>query len=707
MQNRLVDASSPYLRQHAGNPVHWQEWNEATLAHAKAADTPILLSVGYSACHWCHVMAHESFENEAIAQAMNALFVNIKLDREERPDLDRVYQLAHQALSGRGGGWPLTVFLDPQDLTPFFAGTYFPPQPRHGLPGFGDLLQRVRAFYDTHRDELRKQNAELRGWMSHAGQTATGEIPDPEAVATALQRIAGRFDPENGGNAGAPKFPHASELELLIDCAIEPLPAYRERERQGTQRSAVMPEDCAAMVMLTARNMATRGLQDHLGGGFFRYCVDARWTIPHFEKMLYDNAQLLPLYARAAAAFDDVGCEQAAGGIVEWLQREMDSGAGTFFSALDADSEGAAGRLDEGAFYVWTREQLREVLDDREFAVAEAAYGLDGLPNFEGKAWHLLKAKPLELIVRQLDDTPESVQRHLDSARKKLFAARARRVRPGTDDKVLTSWNALAISALARGARALQRPEWIEVADKALAGLREGAWIDNALYANVAGERARIPGFLDDHAFLLDALLELLQCRWRDQDLRWATALANALLEKFEDEQGGFRFSTAGHATPLQNPRTFPDEALPSGNGVAALTLLRFGHLLGETRYLESAERCLRAGSELLSKHPDACPTLLRALREFHAPRIQVVIRGDDGQDAWRAAVREANAARMDAFLIPAKAATLPGALGQRAPSGNGIAYVCTGMSCRAPIPSPPELAAVLHDLSEHDRPVG
>src|SRR5690348_4338138 len=694
MKNELARASSPYLRQHAGNPVHWQQWNDTTLAHAKQTDTPILLSIGYSACHWCHVMAHESFEDEAIAQAMNNLFVNVKLDREERPDLDRVYQLAHQALSGRGGGWPLTVFLDPQDLTPFFVGTYFPSAPKHGLPGFGDLLQRVRAFYDTHRDELRKQSAELRGWLARAGDSAAGEIPAMDAIATAVHRIASRFDPENGGNAGAPKFPHAGELELLLECATDsPLP-------KTTDEQALTENDCAAMAMLTLRSMAARGLQDHLGGGFFRYCVDARWTIPHFEKMLYDNAQLLPLYAEAAATFGDPACAQAAGGIVEWLQREMTAGNGAFFSALDADSEGAEGRLDEGAFYLWTREQLRDLLDGREFATIEAGYGLDGEPNFEGQAWHLVKSRTLEQIVQQLGRDSEAVKGDLNSGRGKMFTARSKRVRPATDDKLLVSWNALMIAALARGARALQRPEWIGMADKALAALRKGAWLDGALYANIAGPNARIPGFLDDHAFLLNALIELLQCRWRDEDLAWAIELADALLEKFEDAgHGGFRFSAAGHATPLQNPRTFTDEALPSGNGVAALALLRLGHLLGETRWLEAAERCLRAGSDSLTKYPDACSTLVRALREFHAPRAQVVIRfRDQEEQVWRDALREANAARADAFMIPADAAALPGVLAQRKPRKGGIAYVCTGLSCRAPIHSHRKLAAALRE---------
>ncbi len=732
LRNELANASSPYLRQHADNPVHWQEWHAATLEHAKQSDTPILLSIGYSACHWCHVMAHESFEDEAIARVMNALFVNIKLDREERPDLDRVYQLAHQALSGRGGGWPLTVFLDPQDLTPFFAGTYFPPSPRHGLPGFGELLQRVRQYFDTHRDELRQQNGRLREWLARAGMAPSDEIPAAhEAIALAVQRIAARFDPENGGTRGAPKFPHAGELELLLDVALEPLspcgigvgergaaadeipratsaqsPSPLPLPRQGGGEN-LTPEDCAAMVLLTLRTMAARGLQDHLGGGFFRYCVDAAWTIPHFEKMLYDNAQLLPLYARAARAFEDPACAQAARGIVEWLKREMTAPSGAFFSALDADSAGAEGRLDEGAFYLWTREELRSLLDDDEFAAIEAGYGLNGTPNYENRAWHLVKARTFDQIAQAMARPAHEVQRLLNSARMKLFDVRARRVPPATDDKILTSWNALMIFGLVRAARALRSPELFAIAGRALAALRDNAWIEGALYANVVADaQKRIPGFLDDHAFLLDALLETLQDDWQDEHLAWAVALADALLEKFEDgEHGGFFFSAAAHATPLQNPKGFMDEALPGGNGVGARALLRLGHLLGESRYLDAAERTVRAAGSALRQYPDACAAMLRALQEFHSPRTQMVIRCNEVEESkWREAFDEAlrgngvERDRIDVFFIPPTSASLPGVLAQRKPRKGGIAYVCTGMSCRAPIRSPRKLSEALRE---------
>ncbi|MEO7149882.1 MAG: thioredoxin domain-containing protein [Rhodanobacteraceae bacterium] len=685
MRNRLVESSSPYLRQHAGNPVHWQPWDATALEHARQTDTPILLSIGYSACHWCHVMAHESFEDTAIAGVMNESFVNIKLDREQRPDLDRVYQLAHQALSGRGGGWPLTVFLDPQDLTPFFVGTYFPPASRHGLPGFAGLLQKVRAYYDTHRDELREQNTRLREWLSRAEESASGEVPSLSIIDVALERMAARFDPDNGGSLGAPKFPHAGELELLLDSAQSMTPHVH---------------DAAHMARLTLKALAARGLQDHLGGGFFRYCVDAQWTIPHFEKMLYDNAQLLPVFARVAKRFEDTASAQSATGIVDWLRREMTASDGAFFSALDADSDG-----EEGKFYVWTREEIRTALSTEEFAAVETGYGLDAPPNFESHAWHLVKAVTLERIASTLERSTETTQRLLAAARGKLFDARAKRMRPATDDKILTSWNALTIAGLARAARTLDKPEFIADADHALRALRDGAWIDSALYASVVGEISRIPGFLDDHAFLLEALLEMLQYRWRDADLAWALALADALLEKFQDPQhGGFWFSADEHATPLQRSKTFTDDSLPSGNAVAARALLRLGHLLGETRYLDAAERTLRASHEALEKYPDACPTLLRGLRDFHAPRMQIVVRCDAGKEqVWRDALRTGMESatdrdRSDTYVIPDDARSLPGLLAKRKPRKSGVAYVCEGVSCRAPVTSTRKLTAMLRE---------
>lgn len=686
-RNRLSNASSPYLRQHADNPVHWQPWDEATLAHARDSGTPILLSIGYSACHWCHVMAHECFEVPGIAAAMNRSFINIKLDREERPDIDRAYQLAHQALSGRGGGWPLTAFLDPQDLSPFYIGTYFPPVPRHGLPGFPEVLQRVRQYFDDHRGELRAQAAQLRDWMQHA-HDAPSEVVDAHVVQTAaMQRIAARFDRRHGGNAGAPKFPRATELEWLLD----------SREKVA---------DAAAPAQLTLSNMATRGLQDHLGGGFFRYCVDADWTIPHFEKMLYDNAQLLPVYARAAAdpttnsaLRDDATI--AVHGIVEWLARDMTAPGGAFCSSLDADSE-----HEEGKYYLWTRDDMRAALDEADFPLAQAAFGLDEPPNFEGCAWHLLRAIPVDALADRFNQTPTAIAARLDHIRRRLLDVRATRVPPARDGKILTAWNALTISGLARAARLLDDTRCADLARGALEALRETVWIDGQLHANAAEPPWRIAGFLDDHAFLLDALLETLQLAFDPRDLEWAIALADTLLEKFGDEtSGAFRFSTPQHATPLLQSGNWMDDALPNGGAVAIRSLLRLGHLIGDTRYLDRAAHALQAASSALNRYPDACPTLLRALNESVRPRPQIVIRcpvarAPDWKAAVHAGLRDTGLMpggdSVDALLVPDDAINLPGVLAARECRGDGVAYVCSGSTCQAPVTSPDALADAL-----------
>jgi uncharacterized protein YyaL (SSP411 family) len=601
-------------------------------------------------------------------------------------------------LNGRGGGWPLTVFLDPQDLSPFFTGTYFPPLPRHGLPGFPEVLKRVRAYFDTHRGELRTQAEQLRTWIQHAQADTSGSTPDAKAVnAMAMQRTAARFDSRWGGNAGAPKFPRATELEWLLDA----------HAADKTARH---------MAHLTLANMAARGLQDHLGGGFFRYCVDADWTIPHFEKMLYDNAQLLPVYARVAATDDASPAQRdtaksAVRGIVDWLARELGAPNGAFYSSLDADSE-----HEEGRFYLWTRDQMHAALNAADFTLAEAAYGLDGPPNFEGRAWHLLRGVSLDALAERFEGTPASIATRLANIRGRLFEVRTERVPPARDDKILTAWNALAISGLARTARLLDDTRCADMASRALTALRRFAWIDGKLFANATDPASRIPGFLDDHALLLDALLETLQLVFDPDDLAWAIALADALLDQFDDlESGGFRFSTPEHATPLSHSRGWTDDALPNGSAVAIRSLLRLGHLIGDTRYLDRAERALRAAAGSLGRYPEACPTLLRAVNEFEQPRPHIVVRcASDQTGIWQAASRKSLTAfgllpggdPVDVFIISSDTDTLPGVpAARRATGGAGAAYVCTGTTCQAPVTSPDALVDALRTAISDQTP--
>ncbi len=712
MSNRLASETSPYLRQHADNPVDWWPWSDEALAAARAQDKPILLSIGYSACHWCHVMAHESFEDAATAGVMNALFVNIKVDREERPDLDKIYQLSHQALTQRGGGWPLTVFLSPDDLVPFYAGTYFPKDARYGMPPFGYVLEQVRGYWDGRRDDVRAQTTLLANFLrdydrGDAAATALDDTP----IHSALAQITRAFDPEHGGHRGAPKFPHCPEMELLLD--LESLSLW-ERGRDEGRHEAERPnnpdphpslraafshgEKEKHMVELTLTRMADGGIHDQIGGGFCRYSVDERWAIPHFEKMLYDNAQLLPLYALGARQFADERFARVARELLAWLVREMTAKEGGFYTALDADSE-----HEEGKFYVWRRDDVRALLDDDEFAVAEPYYGFDRPPNFEQHAWNPLVATPLERIATALHIGIDEAKARLGSAARKLLAARGMRVRPGLDDKILTANNALMIAGIARASRLLDATALMGLADDALDRLHRDAWRGGRLYAKAGDDAARFPGYLDDHAFLLDALIESLQCRWNARDLAWAITLADVLLERFEDrEHGGFFFTAHDHEALPQRPKPWIDEAVPSGNGTAARDLLRLGHLLGETRYLDAAERTLRAAYSTMQQMSQACASLLRALNDFLQPRTHVVIRfsGASEEAVWRAAIADAlarpDARRVDAYFIAEGVADLPTTIAAQKVVGGGVAYVCRGTSCLPPISRPDALTSAL-----------
>ena len=581
--NRLAAETSPYLLQHASNPVDWLPWSEEALARARSEDKPILLSIGYSACHWCHVMAHECFEDEAVAAVMNRLFVNIKVDREERPDLDQIYQTAHQMLTGRAGGWPLTMFLTP-DGTPFFGGTYFPKEPRFGLPGFVALCERIGELWRTRRQDIEAQNPELRAALQR--RTPSHPAPLDERPIQALRdQLLGSLDRDYGGFGGAPKFPHPTDLAFLLGRRNDP------------------PAQEAAL--LTLRAMARGGIHDQLGGGFFRYSVDERWEIPHFEKMLYDNALLLPLYARAQEISGEARFGEVAAGIAGWLLREMTAPEGVFYASLDADAAG-----EEGRFYVWQRDEIIALLTPRESALALRHWGLQGPPNFERRAWHL-----------QAQDEPGADEAQLiASARAKLLAAREQRMRPACDDKILTSWNALAIAGLATAARSSGRDEWLAAARRALDYLRAVHWRDGRLLAVSRHGKAHLPAYLDDYAFLLEALLALNATDPRRAELDFACQLADALLERFEDPaEGGFFFTAHDHESLIQRPKSPYDNALPAGNGVAARALRQLGVQLGEMRYLRAAQRTLQVFAGQLARSPAGCATLIGAWEDFRA----------------------------------------------------------------------------------------
>jgi uncharacterized protein YyaL (SSP411 family) len=645
--NRLRGETSPYLRQHANNPVAWQPWCQEALIRAQTEDKPILLSIGYSACHWCHVMAHESFEDPATAAIMNRLFVNIKVDREERPDLDQIYQSAHQMLTHRHGGWPLTLFLAP-DGAPFFGGTYFPKTPRYGLPGFVDLCEQIDVLWRTRRDEIEKQNHELLATLAHTPPQASVVSLGAHPVAALRKSLLDNVDSQYGGFGGAPKFPHPTDLAFLLHRLDDP------------------PAQEAALFSL--RCMAAGGIHDQLGGGFCRYSVDERWEIPHFEKMLYDNAPLLGLYADAWGATGDEAFRQVAKGIVGWVCREMTSPEGAFYAALDADSEG-----EEGKFYVWDNAQIADLLTPQESALAGRHWGLAGPPNFEHRHWHLKVALPLEPGEEALRD----------SARTKLFAIRAQRIPPGRDDKILTAWNGLMIEGLAHAARIFRRDDWLANAQRALDFLKSRRWRDGRLLAT-----ERLPAYLDDHAFLLAALLESLQAGYRADDLQFAQIIAEALLEHFEDStRGGFFFTAHDHERLIQRPKTAHDNALPAGNAVTAFALQRLGHLLGEPRYLEAARRTLAFFWPQLERQPSGCATLVRALTEALEPPAIVILRGPASEiTGWQSAL--ATRPGVIAMALPNGVAGfvgLPPVLAK--PETSHVnAWVCRGVTCHAPV---------------------
>ncbi len=665
MSNRLSDQTSPYLRQHADNPVHWWPWCDEALATARAEDKPVLLSVGYSACHWCHVMAHESFEDDGIAALMNAHFVNIKIDREERPDLDKIYQMAHQILTQRPGGWPLTVVIDPHTQTPFMAGTYFPATASLGMPGFADVLRQVADWYAGNSHKLGDQKQQLEKIFARL-DPAPGRLPDSKALTRAGKELAASFDSKYGGFGSAPKFPHPGSLALA--------------ERLGQRGD----ERAARMASFSLERMAAGGLFDHLGGGFFRYSVDDRWAIPHFEKMLYDNGPLLAACARQ-------GLTAAAHATADWVLREMTAPDGGFYSSLDADSDGR-----EGAFYIWSQTEAEAALD-QAWPLFAAAYGMDRSANFEGR-WHLQRAVDDATLAERFGLAADTVASRLAAARRTLFDQRASRNRPGLDDKILTSWNALMIGGLFTAADALDRADCATAADDALAMIHEHLWQDGRLLAVRAGGRSHTRGFLDDYAFLLDALLTALRTRWHTADLDWATDIADALLAHFADNtNGGFYFTPDDHEPLLHRPRPFQDESTPAGNAVAARALLHLGWLIGEPRYLTAAEQTLAAGATLMNDYPMAHSSLLLALDEYLDPPPVVILRDADARTTrtWRDAAAAANP--LAAVYAIAADADLPAGLADKRADPDGpVAYVCRGTACAPPARSIAELEARL-----------
>jgi uncharacterized protein YyaL (SSP411 family) len=654
MPNRLAGETSPYLLQHQDNPVDWYPWGPEALARAREEERPILLSVGYSACHWCHVMERESFEDAETAAYMNEHFVSVKVDREERPDVDAIYMEAVQQISGHGG-WPMTVFLDP-DGVPFYGGTYFPPDEGRGMPSFRMVMEAVVHAFETQREEIRERAPQVRERLSAISDVEPSELPGEADLAEAVQRLLAAADRRNGGFGGAPKFPPASSLELLM--------ARGETE----------------VVERTLDGMLAGGIYDQLGGGFARYSVDAIWLVPHFEKMLYDNALLARAYLHGWQVLGHERYRRACEETLDWMLREMRGPEGGFYSAQDADSEGV-----EGKFYVWTAEEIREVLGERAESLI-AYYGVTERGNFEGK-------NILHLAGGPQATEPEG----LDEMRKALLEARAQRVWPGLDDKRLASWNALAISAFADAGAVLGRDDYLDAArtcaEFVLGQMRDE---DGNLQRTYKDGRAHLNAYLEDHAFLLEALLTLYESTFEEHWFVEAQALAETTIERFGDpERGGFYSTSGDHEELIARRKEVGDHPIPSGNSSAAMGMLRLAALTGERRYEEAGTAVFALFGKPAVQHPDAFAHLLRAL-DFHlSPTREVALVGDELNDL-AAVVRERPLFHL--VLAGGREGTeQPPLLANRTTvEGNAAAYVCENFTCRLPVIELDELRSQL-----------
>ena len=671
--NKLSKETSPYLLQHSENPVDWYPWTEQSLKKAKAKGKPILLSIGYSACHWCHVMAHESFEDDAIANIMNEHFFNIKVDREERPDIDQIYQIAHQIITQRPGGWPLTMFLDPKNNQPFFGGTYFPNEPRHGMPGFSDLLIRVSNYFKNEQTNIDNQSKKLNAIYKKIQPQGLSENEklNIEPIEKSRELIEKNFDKEYGGIGGAPKFPQPASLEWLL---------------RYWRNSAFQEEpDIEGLFLctLTLKNMAEGGLYDQAGGGFFRYCVDRHWQIPHFEKMLYDNGLLLSIYAKAYLATGDSLFKRVIEETVIWLRSEMQSDSGGFYSSINADSENQ-----EGKYYVWERSEIENLIDPLEYRIIEKYYGLDEDANFENR-WHLTISNDTENIAKHSKYEKEKLEDIVKKCNKVLLKERKLRIPPSLDKKQLVSWNALLIKGLAISGRVLEREDYIQSARESLGFIEKNQFDKNTLMACYINKMSKFPAYLDDHAFLLDAILEFLQSEWETKLLHFAIKLADNLIDNFLDkENGGFFFTRKHHEKLIFRSKPMSDDAMPSGNGIACFTLQRLGYLIGDERYLAASKKTLESGFSLLKESPHGHLNLLNALEEYLDPPESIIIVGEKNKiSEWTKSTNKIFSPKRMVFSIPNNEKDLPESLAiKRSNEGKPTAYICKGHICSKPI---------------------
>lgn len=688
MPNRLAKETSPYLQQHQDNPVDWYPWGDEAFTRARTENKPILLSVGYSACHWCHVMEHESFADAETAELMNREFVSVKVDREERPDVDSLYMQAIQQLTGHGG-WPMTVFLTPEGA-PFYGGTYFPPEPRHGLPSFKQILLGVAQAFDERRDEVDRSATELtRALAEGMSVNPSGEDLDEALVDRAFQRLAVRFDHQNAGFGGAPKFPQPMLLDFLL---------------QYWLRTA--SEGALRMVERTLEQMAAGGMYDQVGGGFHRYSVDAHWFVPHFEKMLYDNAQLSGVYLHAYQVTKRQDFRLVTEQVLDYVLREMRSPAGGFYSSQDADSEGV-----EGKFYVWSASEIDSLLGSEEGPVFRRLFGVTEGGNWEGSNI-LFRAESVEELAAERGTDPSATMAMVERAREVLYADRSKRVWPGRDGKVVASWNAMMMRAFAEAGRVLAREEYLQAAVDSAEFMLNELMDDRRLLRTWRDGSAKIGGFLEDYALGVDALVEVYSANF---DLRWverARDLADRMIEAFwSEDEGVFYDTSAGGEQLVVRPRDIYDNATPSGTSAAVHALIRLGRLVGEPRYERIAGRVLRGMSKIASDLPQGFGNLLAALQHFLASPTEVAIVGPRQDEHTAALLRTLHQRYLPhttlAFLdidddTARASAAIPLLSDRPMRNGRATAYVCRHYTCKQPVTEP---AALDLDLSTLHQP--
>ena len=676
MANHLQNETSPYLLQHVDNPVDWYPWGPEAMLLAEEQDKPILLSIGYAACHWCHVMAHESFEDEATAAQMNADFVNVKVDREERPDIDSIYMQAVNAMIGRGG-WPMTVFLTP-DGKPFYAGTYFPNEPRHGMPSFRQILTGVTEAWNKDRENVLEsagQVAQQLQALSDVGLDA--QALDAEVFRSAVRGLSQRFDPSWGGFGDAPKFPQAMTIEFLL----------REFVRDRSSKALEMAE-------VTLRKMAQGGMYDQIGGGFARYSVDHRWLVPHFEKMLYDNAQLARVYLHAWQVTGDELYLRVSVETLDYVLLEMRNEAGGFYSSQDADSEGV-----EGKFYVWSADQIREALgEDAEMFMR--IYGVSDEGNWEGQNILNLHLDP-EALATQLGMDAGRLAARMAAARNKLYEIRSRRIWPGLDDKVLTSWNGLMLAAFAEAGRAFERPDYLEAAKANAEFLHRTMRRESGRLFRTwkAGADPKYNAYLEDYAFLADGLLALYEATFETRWLDWARELGDLMLDHFGDtHNGGFFDTSDDHEQLIHRPKDLQDNAVPSASSMAATVLLRLSLLTGNGEYWQVAERSVATMGKFMGQYPSGFAQWLNACSFILAEPREIALVGS--QEQLRALLAVVRAGYRPFQVIAAGVADdeapVPLLENRAQIDGKGTAYVCRQFLCQAPVTSPDELARQL-----------